>query len=59
LSSFFCKLGCVLTVPCEFQRNGKTETRFRRGGAIFENARRATGRLRPVDSRPPGRGLSP
>ena len=35
----------VLTVPYEFQRNGKTETRFRRVGAIFENARRETGEV--------------
>jgi hypothetical protein len=26
-------------------RNGKTETRFRRVGAIFENARRETGEI--------------
>ena len=35
----------ILTVPYEFQRNGKTETRFRRVGAIFENARRETGEV--------------
>ena len=35
----------VLTVPYAFQRNGKTETRFRRVGAVFENARRETGEV--------------
>lgn len=32
-----------LTVPYTFQRNGQTETRFRRVGAVFENTRRETG----------------
>ncbi|MBB5224509.1 phage terminase large subunit-like protein [Amaricoccus macauensis] len=35
----------VLTVPYTFERNGQTETRFRRVGAIFENARRETGEV--------------
>ena len=35
----------ILTVPYEFQRNGRTETRFRRVGAVFENARRETGEV--------------
>ena len=53
----------VLTVPYEFQRNGKTETRFRRVGAIFgktsgpSSARRPRGRgRRPFSSRWPGPG---
>ena len=35
----------VLTVPYTFERNGQTETRFRRVGGIFENARRETGEV--------------
>ena len=35
----------ILTVPHEFKRNGKTETRFRRVGAVFENTRRETGEI--------------
>jgi hypothetical protein len=49
----------VLTVPYEFQRNGKTETRFRRVGAIFENARRETGEVfLSVSSTSPSRSPS-
>lgn len=35
----------VLTVPYTFKRNGHEETRFRRVGAVFENARRETGEV--------------
>ena len=33
----------TLTVPYEFTRNGETQRRFRRVGAVFENTRRETG----------------
>ena len=33
----------TLTVPYEFTKNGRTERRFRRVGAVFENTRRDTG----------------
>ena len=31
------------TVPSELTRNGRTERRFRRVGAVFENTRKETG----------------
>ena len=33
----------TLTVPYEYQKNGSTERRFRRVGAVFENTRQNTG----------------
>ena len=33
----------TLTVPYEYQKNGRTERRFRRVGAVFTNTRNETG----------------
>ena len=33
----------TLNVPYEFTRQGRTERRYRRVGAVFENTRRDTG----------------
>lgn len=33
----------TLNVPYEFTRDGRTERRYRRVGAVFENTRRDTG----------------
>ena len=33
----------TLTVPYEFQKNGRTERRYRRVGAVFTNTRKETG----------------
>ena len=33
----------TLTVPYEFQKNGQTERRFRRVGAVFTNTRKDSG----------------
>ena len=33
----------TLTVPYEYQKNGRTEKSFRRVGAVFTNTRQTTG----------------
>ncbi len=33
----------TVTVPVEYQKNGRTERSFRRVGAVFENTRKETG----------------
>ena len=35
----------TLNVPYEFTKNGRTERRYRRVGAVFENTRKETGEI--------------